>query len=86
MPVQPAGRVLEHPQLSTRDRWRTVQTAAGPIRAILPLIIEGYEQPMGLVPGLGNTDAVLAGLGLSGNGSGGCVSGRGGMSGRSSHA
>ena len=24
------SEVLEHPQLSTRDRWRTVQTAAGP--------------------------------------------------------
>ncbi len=63
------SEVLEHPQLSTRDRWRTVQTAAGPIRAILPPpIIEGYEQPMGPVPGLGeHTDAVLAELGLSGN-------------------
>lgn len=62
------SEVLEHPQLSTRDRWRTVQTAAGPIRAILPPpIIEGYEQPMGPVPGLGeHTDAVLAELGLSG--------------------
>ena len=63
------SEVLEHPQLSTRDRWRTVQTAAGPIRAILPPpIIDGYEQPMGPVPGLGeHTDAVLAELGLSGN-------------------
>ena len=63
------SEVLEHPQLSARDRWRTVQTPAGPIRAILPPpIIDGYEQPMGPVPGLGeHTDAVLAELGLSGN-------------------
>ncbi len=62
------SEVLEHPQLSARDRWRTVQTSAGPIRAIVPPpIIEGFEQPMGPVPGLGqHTDAVLAELGLSG--------------------
>ena len=67
------SEVLEHPQLSVRDRWRTVQTSAGPIRAILPPpIIDGYEQPMGPVPGLGeHTDAVLAELGLSGNDIGG---------------
>jgi crotonobetainyl-CoA:carnitine CoA-transferase CaiB-like acyl-CoA transferase len=46
-----------------------VQTTAGPIQAILPPpIIDGYEQPMGAVPGLGeHTDALLAELGLSGN-------------------
>ena len=59
--------VLKHPQLSERDRWRTVQTTAGPIEAILPPpIIDGYEQPMGPVPGLGeHTDALLTELGLS---------------------
>ena len=63
------SEVLAHPQLSERDRWRTVQTTAGPIQAILPPpIIDGYEQPMGPVPGLGeHTDALLAELGLSGN-------------------
>ncbi|AQT79265.1 formyl-CoA transferase [Mycolicibacterium litorale] len=61
--------VVNHPQLTARDRWRTVQTTNGPIRAILPPpIIDGYEQPMGAVPGLGeHTDAVLTELGLSGN-------------------
>jgi crotonobetainyl-CoA:carnitine CoA-transferase CaiB-like acyl-CoA transferase len=69
MPVQPAQRGARASAVEHRDRWRTVQTAAGPIRAILPPpIIEGYEQPMGPVPGLGeHTDAVLAELGLSGN-------------------
>ena len=67
------SEVLAHPQLRARDRWRTVQTTAGPIQAILPPpIIDGYEQPMGPVPGLGeHTDAVLAELGLSGNDIGG---------------
>ena len=67
------SEVLVHPQLSARDRWRTVQTSAGPIKAILPPpIIDGYEQPMGPVPGLGeHTDAVLAELGLSDNDIGG---------------
>ena len=62
------SEVLEHPQLSTRDRWRTVQTSAGPIEAILPPpIIEGYEQPMGAVPALGqHTDSILGELGFSG--------------------
>ena len=63
------SEVLEHPQLRTRDRWRTVQTSAGPIEAILPPpIIEGYEQPMGAVPALGqHTESVLGELGFSGD-------------------
>ena len=63
------SEVIAHPQLSERDRWRTVQTPAGPIQAILPPpIVDGYEQPMGPVPGLGeHTEAVLTELGLSGN-------------------
>ena len=62
------SEVLGHPQLRDRDRWRSVSTTGGPIQAILPPpIIEGYEQPMGPVPGLGeHTDAVLTELGLSG--------------------
>ncbi len=60
------SEVLAHPQLSARDRWRSVQTSAGPIRAILPPpIVEGYEQPMGAVPALGqHTDAVLSEIGI----------------------
>ena len=60
------SEVLGHPQLSERDRWRTVDTSAGRIRAILPPpIIEGYEQPMNAVPALGqHTDAVLGELGF----------------------
>lgn len=62
------SEVLVHPQLSERDRWRRVDTPAGPIDAILPPpIIDGFEFPMGAVPGLGqHTDAVLAELGYTG--------------------
>ncbi|MCK0176548.1 MULTISPECIES: CaiB/BaiF CoA-transferase family protein [Mycobacteriaceae] len=62
------SEVIGHPQLSARDRWRPVQTPNGEISALLPPpVIEGYEQPMGAVPGLGqHTDAILRGLGLSG--------------------
>jgi len=62
------SEVLVHPQLSERDRWRRVDTPAGPIDAILPPpIIEGFEFPMGAVPGLGqHTDAILAELGYTG--------------------
>ena len=59
--------LIEHPQLATRDRWREVQTEAGPVRGILPpMNFRDVELPMGAVPGLGqHTDAVLADLGLT---------------------
>jgi formyl-CoA transferase len=55
---------LAHPQL--RDRWRTLDSPAGPIRATLPPIrLEGVEPVMGAVPALGQqTDAILAWLGV----------------------
>ncbi|OBI05123.1 formyl-CoA transferase [Mycolicibacter heraklionensis] len=60
--------VLAHPQLAERDRWRSIDTPAGPIPSLLPPpVISGYQPPMGAVPGLGeHTDAVLAELGLTG--------------------
>ena len=59
--------VLDHPQLSERDRWRQVGTAAGQIRAVLPpMTFRDVELPMGPVPALGeHTDTVLAELGLT---------------------
>jgi len=62
------SEVLVHPQLSERDRWRRVDTPAGPIDAILPPpIIDGFEFPMGAVPGLGqHTEAILAEFGYTG--------------------
>ena len=61
------SEVLRHPQLTARDRWRQVDTPAGPIAALLPPpVISGYQPAMGAVPGLGqHTDAVLAELGIS---------------------
>ncbi|MEU6140485.1 CaiB/BaiF CoA-transferase family protein [Streptomyces sp. NPDC047081] len=59
--------VLAHPHLAARDRWRTIDTPAGPVPALLPPpVISGYDPPMGAVPGLGeHTEAVLAELGVS---------------------
>lgn len=61
------SEVLDHPQLSERERWRTIGTPAGPIRAILPPpIVAGRELRMDPVPGLGeHTDRVLSGFGFS---------------------
>ena len=59
--------VVAHPQLAARDRWRQVDTPAGPIRAVLPpIIFAGMEARMDAVPDLGeHTDAVLTELGRS---------------------
>ena len=61
------SEVLVHPQLTARDRWRQVDTPAGPIPALLPPpVISGYQPAMGAVPGLGqHTDSVLAELGIA---------------------
>jgi itaconate CoA-transferase len=59
--------LIAHPQLSERDRWRSVATPVGPIDAILPPInFDGAEARMGPVPALGaHTDALLTELGYS---------------------
>lgn len=61
------SEVVVHPQLTARDRWRTVGTPKGDIQALRPPpVISDFEQPMGAVPDLGeHTDAVLAELGFS---------------------
>ncbi|MDR7311679.1 formyl-CoA transferase [Nocardioides luteus] len=58
--------LVDHPQLTGRDRWRDVETPAGPVRGVLPpMTFRDVELPMGPVPELGaHTDAVLAELGL----------------------
>jgi itaconate CoA-transferase len=57
--------LLDHPQLAARDRWRTVETPGGPVRAVLPpAVIADLPMQMGPVPGLGeHTDDVLQWLG-----------------------
>ncbi|MET7769307.1 CaiB/BaiF CoA-transferase family protein [Nocardia sp. NPDC005366] len=59
------SEVIDHPQLVERDRWRTIETPNGPIPSLLPpAVIDGFEPPMGAVPGLGaHTDAILAEIG-----------------------
>jgi crotonobetainyl-CoA:carnitine CoA-transferase CaiB-like acyl-CoA transferase len=56
----------EHPQLQSRDRWRTVQTPGGDVRGLLPPVtVRGREAEMGAVPALGqHTEEVLRWLGL----------------------
>lgn len=57
--------LIDHPQLEARDRWREIDSPAGPLRAILPpMTFRDVELSMGAVPALGaHTDAVLAELG-----------------------
>ncbi len=57
--------LVDHPQLSARDRWRDVQTPVGPVRGILPpMQFDDVELPMGPVPALGaDTRTLLIELG-----------------------
>ena len=57
---------LDHPQLAARQRWRQVQSEAGPLRALTPPFdIDGVEPAMGPIPAVGeHTDAILAELGV----------------------
>ncbi|WP_067657611.1 CaiB/BaiF CoA transferase family protein [Nocardia harenae] len=61
------SEVLDHPQLVQRDRWREIETPAGPIPSLLPpAILSGYDPPMNPVPGLGeHTAAVLTEFGYT---------------------
>jgi crotonobetainyl-CoA:carnitine CoA-transferase CaiB-like acyl-CoA transferase len=59
----------DHPQLRARDRWREIDSPAGPLRALLPPVqMTGVEPAMGAVPALGeHTDAILTELGFGGD-------------------
>lgn len=61
------AQFLEHPQLTARDRWRTVDSPVGPLRALLPpFILENTELAMGDIPAVGaQTDAILSSIGYS---------------------
>ena len=54
--------VLEHPQLSARERWSQVDSPVGPVRAILPpIILPGRTPRMDPIPSVGeHTQQILA--------------------------
>ncbi|MFL6144124.1 MAG: CaiB/BaiF CoA transferase family protein [Labedaea sp.] len=60
--------VLEHPQLTARNRWHDVGSPAGPLATLLPPVVFPGEPPrLAAVPGLGqHTDQVLTELGYPG--------------------
>jgi itaconate CoA-transferase len=57
---------IEHPQLTARRRWQTVDSPVGPLPALVPPVdIEGVESAMGPIPSLGqHTDEILVELGF----------------------
>jgi crotonobetainyl-CoA:carnitine CoA-transferase CaiB-like acyl-CoA transferase len=57
---------VAHPQLSERDCWRTIDSPAGPLRALRPPVrMDGVEPEMGAVPSLGqHTQRILEELGF----------------------
>jgi itaconate CoA-transferase len=60
------GEFLAHPQLATRDRWCTVGSPAGPLRALKPPVqMDGVEPVMDDVPALGqHSQEILEELGF----------------------
>lgn len=63
--VNDVAGLVDHPQLSERDRWRTVRTPVGPVQGLLPPMgFADVELPMGDVPALGaHSRALLTELG-----------------------
>ena len=54
---------IAHPQLAARSRWRTVQTATGPVELLSPPVTADWPAPGGAVPRLGeHTDQIHAWL------------------------
>ncbi|GAA4658216.1 CoA transferase [Gordonia humi] len=59
--VNTVAEFLDHPVLRGRDRWRSVQTSAGPVDALLPpLAIGDSEARMDAVPALGQHSVDIA--------------------------
>ncbi len=56
---------VAHPQLAARNRWREIDSPAGPLRALLPpIMLDDMEPVMGAIPALGeHTDLILGELG-----------------------
>jgi itaconate CoA-transferase len=57
---------LDHPQLAARGKWTTVESPAGPLRALVPPFGFSDMKPrMAPIPALGeHTDAILTELGI----------------------
>jgi itaconate CoA-transferase len=66
------AEVLDHPQIAARDRWRSVQSSVGELRATLPVItFPGREPRMDPIPEVGeHTDAILTEIGITPTGVG----------------
>lgn len=64
--INDLAKVVAHEQLSSRDRWRTIDTPSGPVDAVLPpTTFRDVELPMGGIPALGeHTREILGSLGL----------------------
>jgi formyl-CoA transferase len=56
----------DHPQLAARDRWRQIESSAGPLDVLSPpALVDGLEPVMGPIPALGaHTHAILGELGI----------------------
>jgi itaconate CoA-transferase len=64
--VNTMADVWAHPQLEARGRWTEVDTASGPVPAMLPPGTWDTGPRMDPVPALGeHTDAILSELGYS---------------------
>ncbi len=59
--------VVNHPQLSARDRWASYNSESGPLRLLKhPMNIDGLPQRTGAVPAVGaHTEEILREVGLS---------------------
>jgi crotonobetainyl-CoA:carnitine CoA-transferase CaiB-like acyl-CoA transferase len=63
--VNRLDEMVDHPQLSTRERWVRVDAPHGPVwTPLAPPVSSAWTTPAGAVPALGqHTDAILAELG-----------------------
>jgi crotonobetainyl-CoA:carnitine CoA-transferase CaiB-like acyl-CoA transferase len=64
--VGSVAEFVAHPQLHTRGRWRSIDSPAGPLEALVPpLQMSGVDPVMGAVPSLGeHSEPILEELGF----------------------
>jgi len=65
--VNEISDVINHTNLSERDRWRTIESAGGTVRTLRPpAIMHGHDEPMKAIPSVGeHTNVILGELGYS---------------------